>query len=85
MEAYDAYRKVFFNMRVVLLWTINDFSAYENLAGCTVKGYNTCPYCGVDTTKCRLKHSGKIHISVTVVGFLMISNSVTNIKLLTTQ
>ena len=59
VESYNAYRKEFFNMRVVLLWTINDFSAYENLAGCTVKGYNACPYCGVDTTKCRLKQSGK--------------------------
>ena len=49
----------FFNMRVVLLWTINDFSTYGNLAGCTVKGYNASSYCGVDTTKCRLKHNGK--------------------------
>ena len=46
-------------MRVVLLWTINDFPTYENLVSCTVKGYNACPYCGVDTTKYKLKHSGK--------------------------
>ena len=59
VEAYDAYRKEFFNLRAVLLWTINDFPAYGNLDACTVKGYNACPYCGVDTTKCRLKHSGK--------------------------
>ena len=59
VEAYDAYRKEFFNMQIVLLWTKKDFPAYRNLAGCTVIGYNACPYCGVDTTKCRLKHSGK--------------------------
>ena len=59
VEAYDAYRKEFFNLRAVLLWTINDFPAYRNLAGCTIKGYNACPYCGVDTTKCRIKHNGK--------------------------
>ena len=59
VEAYDAYRNEFFNMRVVLLWTINDLPAYKKLVGCIVKGYNACPYCGVDTTKCRLKHSGK--------------------------
>ena len=85
VDVYDAYRKDFFNIRVLLLWTTNDFPANENLAGCTVKGYNACPYCGVDTTKCILKHSGKMHISVTVVGFLMITNFVTNIKPLTTQ
>ena len=39
--------------------TINDFLAYRNLAGCTVKGYKASPYCGVDTTKYRLKYSGK--------------------------
>ena len=59
MEAYDAYINEFFNLRDVLLWTINDFSAYENLAGCTIKGYNACSYCGVDTNKCILKHSSK--------------------------
>ena len=38
VEAYNAYRKEFFNLRAVLLWTINDFLACINLAGCTVKG-----------------------------------------------
>ncbi|XP_052297107.1 uncharacterized protein LOC127902292 [Citrus sinensis] len=59
VEAYDAYKKEFFNLRAVLLWTINDFPAYGNLAGCTVKGYYACPYCGEDMPKCRLKHSKK--------------------------
>ncbi|XP_024037598.1 uncharacterized protein LOC112097214, partial [Citrus clementina] len=38
---------------------INDFPTYKNLAGCTVKGYYVCLYCGVEIPKCRLKHSGK--------------------------
>ena len=59
VEAYNAYKKEFFNLRAVLLWTINDFPAYGNLAGCTVKGYYACPYCGEDMPKCRLKHSKK--------------------------
>ena len=59
VRAYDAYKKEFFNMRAVLLWTINDFPAYGNLCGCTVKGYFACPYCGEDTTSTRLKHSKK--------------------------
>ena len=37
VEAYDAYKNEYFNLRAVLLWIINDFPAYENLAGCTVK------------------------------------------------
>ena len=38
---------------------MNDFLACKNLVDYTVKGYNVSPYCGVDTTKYRLKHSGK--------------------------
>ena len=85
VEGYDAYKKKFFNLCVVLLWTINEFPAYENLVGCTIKGYNACPYCGVYTAKCRLKHSGKNGISVTVVGFLIVMNFKTKKKPLTTQ
>ena len=59
VEAFDGYKKEFFNLRAVLLWTINDFPAYGNLSGCTVKGYYACPYCGEQTTSCRLTHSKK--------------------------
>lgn len=59
VEAYDANRNEFFNLRAVLLRTINDFPVYENLVGCAVKGYNAYPYRGLDTPRCRLKHSGK--------------------------
>lgn len=31
VEAYDAYKREFFNLWAVLLWTINDFPAYGNL------------------------------------------------------
>ena len=43
-------------LRVVLLWTINDFPTYGNMSGCTVKGYYACPICGEETYSCRLKH-----------------------------
>ncbi|KAI5328107.1 hypothetical protein L3X38_027503 [Prunus dulcis] len=33
----------------VLLWTVNDFTAYGNLSDCVVKGYKACPICGNDT------------------------------------
>ncbi|BBG93712.1 hypothetical protein Prudu_001807 [Prunus dulcis] len=38
-----------FALRAALMWTINDFPAYENLSGCVVKGYKACPICGDDT------------------------------------
>ncbi|XP_010474311.1 PREDICTED: uncharacterized protein LOC104753810 [Camelina sativa] len=31
---YDAFSKSTFNLKAMLLWTISDFPAYENLAGC---------------------------------------------------
>ena len=33
VETYDAYSKFNFMIRVVLMWTINDFPAYGNLSG----------------------------------------------------
>ncbi|KAA0039737.1 hypothetical protein E6C27_scaffold2373G00020 [Cucumis melo var. makuwa] len=36
VECYDAYIEELFNLRTVLLWTINDFPAYGNLSGCTL-------------------------------------------------
>ncbi|KAL6350674.1 hypothetical protein AAG906_028127 [Vitis piasezkii] len=59
VEAYDAYQREVFTLRVVLLWTINDFPAYGNLSGCTVKGYFACPICGPKTYSHRLKHGRK--------------------------
>ena len=42
----------------MLQWTINDFSVYGSLTGCTVKWYYACPYYGVETsnlTGCTVK------------------------------
>ena len=49
VECYDVHQQEVFTLRVVLLWTINDFPAYGNLSGCVVKGYFACPICGEDT------------------------------------
>ncbi|CAL9024947.1 unnamed protein product [Prunus brigantina] len=57
---YDAHRGEYFTLRGVLLWTINDFPAYENLSGCVVKGYKACPICGDDTPSHRLKNGHKV-------------------------
>ncbi|XP_062104653.1 uncharacterized protein LOC133815901 [Humulus lupulus] len=60
VKVYDAYRQEEFNLRAVLLWTINDFPAYGNLSGFSVKGYKACPVCQEKTCSEYLKHSRKI-------------------------
>ncbi|KAA0062837.1 hypothetical protein E6C27_scaffold146G00040 [Cucumis melo var. makuwa] len=35
----------FFQLYATLLWTINDFSAYDDLSGWSTKGYQACPIC----------------------------------------
>ena len=59
VEVYDAYLKEVFTLKVVLLWTINDFPAYDNLSGCNVKGYLAYPIYAKNTHSVYLKHSRK--------------------------
>lgn len=59
VEVYDAFKKSMFNLRVILMWTINDFPAYGNLAGCMTKGKMACPICGANTSSIHLPHSHK--------------------------
>ena len=59
VQAYDVHQQEFFTLRVVLLWTINNFHAYGNLSGCTIKGYFCCPIYGKETYSRRLKHGKK--------------------------
>ena len=59
VEVYDAYLKEVFTLKAVLLWTINDFPAYGNLSGYSVKGYLACPICAENTQSVYLKHSQK--------------------------
>ncbi|KAL6191588.1 hypothetical protein ACLB2K_037978 [Fragaria x ananassa] len=49
VEMYDAYKRVTFYLKAILLWTINDFPAYGNVTGLTTKGEFACPVCGPDT------------------------------------
>ncbi|XP_042460197.1 uncharacterized protein LOC122043659 [Zingiber officinale] len=57
---YDAYRREFFTLKGVLLWTINDFPAYGNLSRCTTHGYYACPVCGEDTYARHLENGKKM-------------------------
>ena len=59
VQIYDAHQQEFFTLRVVLLWTINDFPAYGNMSGCIIKEYYDFPISGEETYSCRLKHGKK--------------------------
>ncbi|XP_062089101.1 uncharacterized protein LOC133795662 [Humulus lupulus] len=60
VRVYDAYKQEEFSLRAALLWTINDFPAYGNLSGFSVKGYKACPICEEETCSQYLKHSRKV-------------------------
>ncbi|XP_075483702.1 uncharacterized protein LOC142523858 [Primulina tabacum] len=63
VEAFDAFTKSMFNLKAILMWTINDFPAYGNLAGCATKGKFGCPICGEDVCSMWLKYSRKFSYS----------------------
>jgi hypothetical protein len=45
VDVLVAYSGEQFNMRAMLFCTINDFPAYGNLSGYSVKGHKACPIC----------------------------------------
>ncbi|XP_054793187.1 uncharacterized protein LOC129298770 [Prosopis cineraria] len=56
VEVYDAYKEEIFNLRAMLFGTINDFPAYGNLSGYSIKGQLGCPICEEETRSMRLQH-----------------------------
>jgi Transposase family tnp2 len=58
-RVWDAYQKEFFTLFVMLLCTINDFSAYDNLLGFKTKSARACPICQEDTCSIWLKKNKK--------------------------
>jgi len=56
----NAYRQELFILRAILLWTIHDFSPYDNLPGYGVKEHKASPICGEDTFSVPLRHEKKI-------------------------
>ncbi|XP_045824924.1 uncharacterized protein LOC123917287 [Trifolium pratense] len=56
---YDISRNQNFTMRAALMWTINDFPAYEMLSGWGTHGKLACPVCMEDTKAFTLENSGK--------------------------
>nr|GEU89602.1 reverse transcriptase domain-containing protein [Tanacetum cinerariifolium] len=56
---HDASTKKNFNLRVVVLWMINDYPALGTLCGCPYSGFKGCIVCGKDTYCVRLSASSK--------------------------
>ena len=59
MDVFDAFSKTIFNLKAILMWTVDDFPAYGNLAGCKTKGKKACPVCAEKTDSRWLKFSRK--------------------------
>jgi len=56
---YDGYMEESFQLRAMLFGTINDFPAYGNLSGYSIKGKCACPICEDNTDWVRLEHGKK--------------------------
>ncbi|XP_059285604.1 uncharacterized protein LOC132039075 [Lycium ferocissimum] len=56
---YDVSTKSNFNMHASLMWTINDFPAYEMLSGWMTAGKLACSYCMENSKAFTLKHGHK--------------------------
>ncbi|GKA68792.1 hypothetical protein Tco_0768709, partial [Tanacetum coccineum] len=53
VETIDVATGQKFNMRAMVLWTINDFPARSSLSGWSGQGYMACPTCNKDTPSMR--------------------------------
>ncbi|GKC68973.1 zinc finger, PHD-type containing protein, partial [Tanacetum coccineum] len=53
VETIDVATGQKFNMRAMVLWTINDFPARSSLSGWSGQGYKACPTCNKDTPSVR--------------------------------
>ncbi|GKC42837.1 hypothetical protein Tco_1060559, partial [Tanacetum coccineum] len=54
VETIDVATGLKFNMRAMVLWTINDFPAQSSLSGWSGQGYKACPISNEDTPSVRV-------------------------------
>ncbi|GJW51026.1 putative transposase-associated domain-containing protein [Tanacetum coccineum] len=59
VDTYDVSTKDNFNLRAIVLWTINDYPALGTLCGCPYSGFKGCVVCGKDTNCVRLSAPSK--------------------------
>jgi len=57
---FDGYQNETFKLPAMLFCTSNDYPAYRNLSGYSVKGHRASPICEEDTSYVQLKHGRKI-------------------------
>ena len=53
-QTRDTVDNSVFNIRVTLMWTVNDFPARSSLSGWSGQGYKACPTCNKHTPSIRL-------------------------------
>jgi len=58
-DVYDESVQQTFRLRAMIFCTINDFPAYGNLSGYSVKGHHACPICEKKMSYIQLKHGNK--------------------------
>uniref|UniRef100_A0A0V0GUU4 Putative ovule protein n=1 Tax=Solanum chacoense TaxID=4108 RepID=A0A0V0GUU4_SOLCH len=58
-KTIDSFSNETFQLRVALMWTINDFPAYGSLSGWCTNGQFACPCCNISTQSKGLKHGKK--------------------------
>jgi len=59
VEVFDVVASENFMMHAILFCTINDFPAYRNLSGYSVKGHKACPICEENIASHPLKNGRK--------------------------
>jgi len=59
VDVWDGNLHKTFRLHAIVFCTINDFLAYENLSGYSIKGYHACPICEKNTSFIQLKHGKK--------------------------
>jgi hypothetical protein len=62
------YRGNFFLMKIDLMWTINDFSAYEMVSGWSMHGKLACPCCMENNKAFTLTNRGRTSFFTTTSG-----------------
>ena len=59
VDVLDGNLQQTFGLRAMVFCTINNFPAYGNLSGYSVKGHHACPICERNTSFIQLKHGKK--------------------------
>jgi hypothetical protein len=70
VEIYDGLMKEDFTLRCMLFITINDYLAFGNSSGQTIKGPNACVQCLENTTSNYLRTCRKM-VTCGIAGFCL--------------